>query len=65
MVLKKKNVRGPEKFRNVVTRRIRKIGAALYIPFPKPIAEEMKIKVGDLIVFMKGKELKISKVEED
>jgi hypothetical protein len=25
----------------------------------------MKIKVGDLIVFMKGKELKISKVEED
>jgi hypothetical protein len=65
MRLRKKNVRGAGKFNPVTTRRVRKFGGALYINLPGPFAEERRIRVGDVVVLIMGKDLRITKAEED
>jgi len=65
--VKKKNlVRGPEKLKSVMLRRVRKDGDSLYICLPKPWCENRNIKEGLMLALHLGRdELHIRPVEEE
>jgi len=50
-----------------ITRKLRKIGTAFYLPLPKPIVDFLNLEVGDVIIIEDNNSpiLKIYKEEEN
>jgi antitoxin component of MazEF toxin-antitoxin module len=62
--MKKINVRGPGKLKEVFVRKVRNFGGSFSVTLPKSFCDQNNIKVGDSMAVIIGGELRITPVNK-